>query len=255
MLLKAITINLGILFVLKKAFYISKFCRKSIHLTNQRLIALPKTIVFIVFEKLNFKPTVNKKVSNKTTMNSSLKFFLFAFIISVSTQAQQIKVSFSGKTFDGVFSGKVLLYLSKDSKSPKDLVVGIPALSCFAITVNQIKPNAIVIFDDAAISYPVKLSDLERGEYYVQAVWDRNMGGRNIGNSPGNIYSEPIKINLTKNTKATYNIQCDQIISKPTFKETEFVKEIKVPSSLLSAFYKRAVTVDAAVILPKEYYK
>lgn len=188
-------------------------------------------------------------------MISALKLSLFAFILSVSIQAQQIKVSFSGKTFDGDFSGKVLLYLSKDSKSPKDLGVGIPTLSCFAITVNQIKPNAIVVFDDAAISYPVKLSDLERGEYYVQAVWDKNLGGRNIGNSPENIYSKPIKINLTKNSKATYTIQCDKIIPKPTFKETEFTKEIKAPSSLLSAFYKRAVTVDAAVLLPKEYYK
>lgn len=188
-------------------------------------------------------------------INFRLKFSLFVFILSVSTQAQQIKVSFSEKAFDGVFSGKVFLYLSKDGKTPKDLVVGIPALSCFAIAVTNIKPNATVVFDDTATSYPVKLSDLERGEYYVQAVWDRNMGGRNIGNSPGNLYSEPIKINLTKNTKANFIIQCDQKIAKPTFKETEFVKEINSPSELLSKFYKRETTVNAAVLLPKEYYK
>lgn len=51
-----------------------------------------------------------------------------------------------------------------------------PTLCCFAIDVNQIKPNTTVLFDDKAISYPVNLSDIERGEYYVQAVWDRNLG-------------------------------------------------------------------------------
>ncbi|WP_310381747.1 alpha/beta hydrolase-fold protein [Flavobacterium sp.] len=188
-------------------------------------------------------------------MNFRLKFSLFVFILSVSTQAQQIKVSFSTKAYEGAFSGKVLLYLSKDGKSPKDLGIGLPTLSCFAIDVNNINPNGTVVFDDTAISYAVKLSNIERGEYYVQAVWDRNLGGRNIGNSPENLYSKPIKINLTRNTKATYSIQCDQIIPKPTFKETEFTKEIKVPSALLSVFYKRDITIDAAVILPKEYYK
>ncbi|TXD52167.1 MULTISPECIES: alpha/beta hydrolase-fold protein [unclassified Polaribacter] len=38
------------------------------------------------------------------------------------------------------------------------------------------------------------------------------------------------------------------------FKETKFVKELKAPSASLSQFHKKPMTVDAAVILPKEYY-
>ncbi|MBK8370810.1 MAG: hypothetical protein IPL20_05425 [Saprospiraceae bacterium] len=109
-------------------------------------------------------------------MNIRLKFFTSLFLLSASVQAQQIKVSYSSTAFDGVFTGKVILYLSKDSNTPKDLGVGVPTLCCFAIDVNQIKPNTTVLFDDKAISYPVNLSDIERGEYYVQAVWDRNLG-------------------------------------------------------------------------------
>ena len=188
-------------------------------------------------------------------MNIRLKFFTSLFLLSASVQAQQIKVSYSSTAFDGVFTGKVLLYLSKDSNTPKDLGVGVPTLCCFAIDVNQIKPNTTVLFDDKAISYPVNLSDIERGEYYVQAVWDRNLGGRNIGNSAGNMFSEPIKITLDKNFNETFSIQCNQIIATPAFNETEYIKELKAPSALLTAFYKRPVTVDAAVILPKEYFK
>jgi S-formylglutathione hydrolase FrmB len=39
------------------------------------------------------------------------------------------------------------------------------------------------------------------------------------------------------------------------FKETQFVKELKAPSSLLSEFHNKPMTVDAAVILPAEYFK
>ncbi len=177
----------------------------------------------------------------------------FLFLIS-SLPAQQIKVSYTPTSFMGVFSGKVILYLSKDSKSPKDLGAGIPNLCCFAINVTRIKPNKTILFDDNALSYPVKLSDIERGEYYVQAVWDRNTGGRNIGNCADNMYSDPIKINLSKNTGKTFSIVCNRVVSAPTFIQTDYLKELKAPSVLLSTFYKRPVTVDAAVILPKEYY-
>ena len=188
-------------------------------------------------------------------MNTRQKFFIFLSLLSTALQAQQFKVSFSQPAFNGPFTGKVLLYLSKGGKTPKDIGTGLPTLACFAINVNNIKPTASVTFDDKAISYPVNLSDIERGEYYVQAVWDQNAGGRNIGNSIHNMYSDPVKITLTKNAKQVFTIRCDKKIAASAFKETEYSKEIKVASAMLSAFYKRAVTVDAAIVLPKEYYK
>lgn len=39
------------------------------------------------------------------------------------------------------------------------------------------------------MAFPVPLSDMERGEYNVQVVWDRNLGGRAISESPGNLYN------------------------------------------------------------------
>jgi hypothetical protein len=38
----------------------------------------------------------------------------------------------------------------------------------------NVQPGKAILFDDNAISYPAILSDMERSEYYVQAVWDRN---------------------------------------------------------------------------------
>src|ERR1700749_427405 len=113
-------------------------------------------------------------------MPSSKKISLFLLVI-ISTfhiYSQKFSVSFTSAASNESFSGQVLLYLSKDSRSPKDEMVGVEKFPCFSITVNNIKPNDKVVFDDKAVSYPVKFSGIERGTYNAQVVWDKNEGGR-----------------------------------------------------------------------------
>jgi len=180
-------------------------------------------------------------------------FFLFSILANYCT-AQVFKVSFSDTTFNKPFTGKVLLYLSKDNKEPKSGTAGLDIFPCFSLAVENIKPGAAIVIDDKAVSFPVHLSDIERGEYYVQAVWDRNLGGRAIAGSPGNLYSVSQKINISKDYKKVYSINTTKMVDEPVFKETNFVKEFKTPSALLSKFYKRKTTLNAAVLLPKEYF-
>lgn len=117
-------------------------------------------------------------------------------------------------------------------------------------------PHQAITIDDNAVSYPSALSDVERGEYYLQIVWDRNLGGRSIANSAGNLYNAGERIIITKDTKTVFTTVATKVIPDlPLFKETEFVKELKSPSSLLEKFHNKSMTVDAAIILPKEYYK
>ena len=184
----------------------------------------------------------------------------FATLISLVlllqlANAQQFKVSYTQASFEGPFTGKVFLYLSKDNKEPRNGNVGIEFFPAMSIDVKNIKAGSAVIFDDKASSFPVRLSEIERGEYYVQVVWDRNMGGRSIGQTPGNMFSKPEKLMLTKDFSKTFTITCSEKIPEPVFKETQFVKVLKVPSSLVSSFHKKPMTVDAAVILPAEYFK
>jgi Putative esterase len=181
---------------------------------------------------------------------------LFCMVLAYTAVfCQQFKVSYSPAAFNQSFSGKLVLYLSKENKNPKGGATDIESYPCFSVDVKNLQPGATVLIDDNANAYPVKLSDIERGEYYVQAVWDRNLGGRAISASPGNIYSKPVKALLTWDTGKIFTLLADQLIPEPTFKETDFVKELKAPSALLSAFHKKPMTVDAAVILPAEYFK
>lgn len=185
---------------------------------------------------------------------SFLPLFLVCFLC-VPVFCQQFKVSYSPRVFNKPFTGKLLVYLNKENRNPKDAMADLESFPCFAVDVINLQPGANVTVNDKAYAYPVKLSDIERGDYYVQAVWDRNLGGRTISASHGNIYSKPVQLQLTKDLNKVFTLVCDQVIPEPVFKETEFVKELKVPSALLSGFHRKSITVDAAVILPAEYFK
>ncbi len=182
-----------------------------------------------------------------------LIFPLFLFIQTL-VYSQQFRISYTPGAFNGPFTGKVYLYLSKDNKHPKDAFVGLEAFPCLSVRVENIKPGGFIMINDKATAFPVPLSDMERGEYYVQAVWDRDLGGRAIAASPGNLFNNSQKVIFTKDFTKTFTITCDKVVPVPTFIETRFVKELKVPSALLSSFHHKPMTVNGAVILPKEYY-
>lgn len=180
---------------------------------------------------------------------------LFIILIPLPAFPQKVKVSYTDPAFSQPFTGNVFLYLSKYNKNPKDGQVNLEMFPCFSVSAKNIKPGTNIMFDDNATSYPVKLSELERGEYFVQAVWDRNLGGHSIAESPGNIYSQPVKVVFLKNRNKTFTINCDQIIPEQIFAETELIKEFKVESNLLTKFNSHPTTINAAVILPEEYIK
>lgn len=182
-------------------------------------------------------------------------YLLLSIVICPPATAQKFTISYTPASSHENFSGKVFLYLSKENKNPKDGMIGVEMFPCFAISVKNIKPMEKVLFDDAAVSYPVALSDIERGEYNVEAVWDKNLGGRSIGDSPGNMYNMPVTLKLTKNRDQAFNIVCTEVIKEKPFIETQYIKKVKASSALLTAFYKRPATIDAAVLLPKEYYE
>lgn len=169
--------------------------------------------------------------------------------------SQQFNLSYSPIVLNENFTGNVIVYLSKENKTPKNNSVGIDIFPCFSLFVKNVRPGQSVFINDFAISYPTSISNIERGSYYAQVVWDRNLGERSIASSPGNLYSLSTKINITKNYKEIFKITATQVIPKPAiFRSTQYVKEIKAPTSLLSNFLKKDITMDGAVILPKEYY-
>jgi hypothetical protein len=186
--------------------------------------------------------------------NTYFSILLVCFLLT-SSYAQQFNASYAPSIYDQSFTGHVVVYMSKENKEPKNGAVGLEKFPVFSVSVKDIQPGQSITIDDKAISYPTVLSHIERGDYYVQIVWDRNLGGRSIAESPGNLFNVSEKIPITKEFDKIFSITATEIIPElPDFEETEFVKELKVPSALLSEFHLKPMTVDAAVILPKAYY-
>jgi hypothetical protein len=94
------------------------------------------------------------------------------------------------------------------------------------------------------------LDQLKPGDYTIQAVIDRNLGGREIGTSPGNLYSKPTRTKIDAST-GTIEIVCDQIAPDERFQDTDAIKAARHRSELLSKFYGRPTIMRAAVILPE----
>ncbi|MBS1605852.1 MAG: hypothetical protein JST42_24550, partial [Bacteroidetes bacterium] len=145
---------------------------------------------------------------------------LFAAALCPAGYGQIFRVSYPAAAMREPFSGRVILYLNKENRNPKDAMADLEAFPCMSVEVRDVKPGGIVTFDDRAVAYPVRLSDLERGEYYVQAVWDRDLGGRAIAASPGNLYSLPVKVKLTKDVRASFSLICDQVVPQAKFTDT-----------------------------------
>ena len=175
---------------------------------------------------------------------------LFGLAAGKYGQAQTVTVSYTSAVYKGPFTGNVILYFSKKYDQPKNHTVW----PCYRLQVKQVLPGQPIVFSDSCLSYPALLSQIDSGEYYVQAVWDLNIEGRVIGQSAGNPYSISRKLRFGDSTE-NYNLVCDQAVPDPVFKDTRYVKEITVPSALLSRFHKKYVTLNGAVLLPDAYYE
>ena len=181
-----------------------------------------------------------------------MKYFVIAcslLMMLSGTEAQEFSVSYTSSVYKGPFTGNVFLFLSRKRENPKNST-GWP---CYRMEVRNIKPGEQIVFSDASLSFPTLLSRINQDDYYVQAVWDLNAGGRIIGQSTGNPFSNAQKITIGDKA-GKFMLVCDQSVPAPVFTETEFVKEIRASSKLLSRFHKKPMTINGAVILPIQYY-
>lgn len=165
----------------------------------------------------------------------------------------QFSVTYPKEAFAGTFSGKVVVYLSSGRGEPRFGPNWFNPSPMYSQQFKNVAPDAPMVLDESAVGFPGKLSALPAGTYTVQAVCDRNLGGRAIGSSPGNLYSTPQQITTEDGKEQTVKIVCDQVVAERKFQDTERTKEVKIESKLLSKFYGRPTFLRAAVALPEEY--
>lgn len=209
----------------------------------------------------------------------SLTFILLFFILTgYQPEANNdtsfaINISFSKKISQQNLDGRLyLLFSNNNKKEPRFQIGGLQSQLIFGVNVESLSPGEKVKIKEDIFGFPIEnLKEIQPGDYYVQAllhVYETfnlstgqtvklpmdNGEGQHWNTSPGNLYSKPVKITITKNGIENLDIVLDQKV--PDIKEakdTKWIKHIKMKSEKLSEFWGRDIYLGAHILLPKGF--
>jgi pimeloyl-ACP methyl ester carboxylesterase len=178
-----------------------------------------------------------------------------AFVPAEPNQPLAVEVTFSKKILPEPFSGRVFVIASKKpikDTDPPPKQGWFNPYPFFAQEVEKWAAEKTLAFQPA-YALPQPWDKLPREKYYLQAVLDRDLGGINFCTSPGNGYSKPVLVDLSKPIDAPISLVIDRVIAEKPFAEKPRVKYVEMESKLLSRFHKKPMKLRAAVVLPKSY--
>lgn len=167
--------------------------------------------------------------------------------------------------------GRVILILAKDTTSEPRLQLnsGLSTAQGFGIDVEGWRPGETRYIDATSFGFPIRwLRDVPRGNYRVQAIinryetFNRSDGktvklppdkgeGQQWRSKPGNLYSTPTAVTIDPARADVIRLALDQEIPPVAeFKETPWVKYVRIRSERLSRFWGRDMFISAFVTLP-----
>jgi hypothetical protein len=190
----------------------------------------------------------------------------------LAAAAPTFSISFPASRSAAPLDGRLLLCLSTDpSDEPRNQINDtLKSQIIFGINVDGMKPGKAAVIDDQAFGYPIqRLSELPAGEYYVQAVLNRyetfhlanghivklhpdNGEGQHWNLTPGNFYSKPEKIAIGASSKISISMT-EEIPAIPEFKDTKYIRHIRIQSQLLTKFWGRPMYLGALVLVPEGF--
>lgn len=196
----------------------------------------------------------------------------------VTNQAKKnpfaVQVSFSEQASSATLDGRLLLMLSNSDEAEPRFQIndGLKTQLIYGMNVENMAPEKTIVFDEKVFGSPLpSLADVPPGEYHVQALlhvyetFELSTGhtvklpmdngeGQQWNRSPGNLYSKPFKVTISKEGVQNFNIVMDQVIPPiMPAEDTEWVKHIRIKSKKLSEFWGRDMYLGAHVLLPKGF--
>jgi len=184
----------------------------------------------------------------------------------------RFEVAFAAAARSEQVTGRVYVAISRDNDGPPIQQTGPTGVPLFGANVDALAPGRTASIDASTFGHPLQsLRDLPPGDYWVQAFvnvytkFERADGhtvwlhmdqweGQNWRRSPGNLFSEPVKMTLDQATSGTVRLVADQVIPpiEPPA-DTEYVKRFKIKSEILSLWWGHPIYLGATVLLPKGY--
>ena len=192
------------------------------------------------------------------------------------TPAAPLEVQLPASYRGGPQDGRLLLILAPVEQSPAEeprFLVNwdAEAIPFFGIDVEAWRPGTLRSVDDQAFGFPVRaLSALPPGDYRIQAFFNRyetfRLGdgrvlklppdrgeGQQWREKPGNLYSKPTLLRWRGPLNAAplpKLVLSEEIPPVTAFRETPWVKYVRIRSERLSKFWGRDIHLGAFVTLP-----
>ena len=182
------------------------------------------------------------------------------------------EIAFSAEVHSGPITGRAYVMISRtDDREPR-LQIGRNGTPFFGVDIEQLERGEAAIIDDAVLGSPVdSLRLIPAGDYYVQGfiniytefhrsdghvVWLHNdqWEGQQFNRSPGNLYSDVVKVHLDQEKGYKVTLEAKNVIPPiEVLEDTKWVKRIKFESKLLTEFWGQPIYLGATILLPKGY--
>ena len=170
----------------------------------------------------------------------------------------------------GAITGRLIVVTSKRATPEPRIALGFAGPPAFGIDVEGLKPGQTVVIDAKSDGYPYGLAQLPADEYEVQALLIRyTQAKRADGHTvwvpfsdsrapaprfPGNLFSKQVRVRLDPaNTSPVALSLTERIPPVPPPADTEWIKQVRITSKILSEFWGLPMTIGAEVLLPKGF--
>lgn len=171
-------------------------------------------------------------------------------------QAQVGEISISLPDAESTFSGRLFVVFTKDDQDEPRLSIGdevspLNASPFFAVDVEDW--NGEDIRFEPSAGFPLQsISQLEQGEWRVQALLDQNNVLSDL-DSPGNYYSLPQTLQIDSNANPLNFSLTETVADEVLPNDSQFLKHVRIRSDLLSEFYGEDIFLRASVLLPPSH--
>jgi hypothetical protein len=182
-----------------------------------------------------------------------------------------ITITLAAGAADEPLDGRLLIMIAdNENREPRfQISAGASTQLIYGMDVEDWKPGETVSFDRSATGYPLRsMADIPPGDYWIQAFINKyetfNLStghtikmhmdqgeGQQWRSSPGNIYSEPVKVTIGEGGKMKVSMEAGNVIPpiEPA-EDTEFIKHVRIESKMLSEFWGRPMYLQANVLVP-----
>jgi len=194
---------------------------------------------------------------------------ILALGVVAAAQSPRFEVTVAPSAHAGPLTGRLVVAVSKLEKPEPRLAISPRGPAVFGVDLDQLPAGKAAVVDNSATSYPMQLSQLPPGDYYVEAVvnvyqqyhrsdghtiWVHMGDGRVefFNFAGGNLYSDVQKVHIDGHS--TIKLDVNHVIAEePRPADTEWLKHVKIQSQLLTKFWGHPVYIYADVLLPKGY--